>query len=177
MQCINILIYVKFSTIKPLGYYNITNRAPTYQQEDVNLRLVFPPMHCYLRSLDSSVDIRLISNLPMNEYSQRWTCEFNFNRNKAKYELKKSYWIKQAQSMTHMWEHKSTLGRWWQIFKLKDNVKIHTTRKLAQQGPKSNCGFDKSSELFNKFLTTVSSSPNGLQTTYTRQVTSSPGLF
>ena len=70
VQCINILIYVKFSTIKPLGYYNITNRAPTYQQVDVNLRLVFPPMHCYLRSLDSSVEIRLISNLPMKEYRQ-----------------------------------------------------------------------------------------------------------
>jgi len=41
-------------------------------------------------------------------------------------------------------------------FKLKDKVKIQTTRKVAQQRPKSNCGFDKASKLFNEFLTTVS---------------------
>ena len=62
-------------------------------------------------------------------------------------------------------------------FSNSDKVKIHTTQKVAQQRLKSHCGFDKASEVFNKFLTTVSLSLNGLQANYTRQVSCGPGLF
>ena len=72
-------------------------------------------------------------------------------RNKAKYELTESYWKKHARSITHMQQHKNTLGHLRQIFKLKDKMKIHTTRKVAKRRPKGDLWL-RQGELFSKHL-------------------------